>query len=62
MTLRIIVVTAILALCSGCTIQTPLAEHDIELIGANPAAQPGQPDQAAGEERELGNPVAVPQL
>jgi len=61
MTLRILVVTAVLALCSGCTIQLPLSEHRIELIGTNPDTQPQPADAAAGEERELGNPVAVPQ-
>jgi hypothetical protein len=61
MTLRILVVTAMLALCSGCTIQFPLSEHSIELIGANPDTQPTPPDEAAGEEHHLGNPNAVPQ-
>jgi len=61
MVLRILVVSTILTLGSGCTVQTPLAEHQVHFLGAQSDDGTASRDEAAGENRQLGNPSATPQ-
>ena len=62
MTLRILAIATILALNSACTIQLPLSDNKVELWSthSDDTAQNSR-DEAAGADRQLGNPNAVPQ-
>jgi hypothetical protein len=62
MTLRILTIAAILALNSACTIQLPLSDNKFQLWSSHSDdTASSSRDEAAGEDRQLGNPNAVPQ-